>query len=369
MLGQRMMHHAEAIIRQWAIEVSEQTFYDRIASLSENYEHTFDYYLSAPVHYAGDPECKEDDDRDAVLDEMTRRYYELVDDLYLAVRHKRGINEEPGDYQMMRMEALEQLLEGCRDVDEDKAHQAMAHLILWLANFDTRIGYYPDIQDKVSELVGDSETMYMVLMSLVRDNNPKKMGEGLGEFFQHMVEILPDTGIFNLLVNSDEKREQMAKVYVGRRLNEQAFDGVLMGREDLINDPELHADYDLYNELYDDALAGYEAMIEAGTADDEAYFRAGWCALMVNELGKAEKYMLYRLRRKKPVVEDYLNYAHLCFVKGDKATAYEYYMEARKKAGSIRRFKETFCPDRRVLNDLGIPLQEIYLMEDRVSLI
>lgn len=418
MLSQRMLLHAENILRQWAIQVGRQEFFDRIASLSSRYDATFQYYLSTPVHYDGDPNCSIDDERDLMLDELTHEYYNLADDILTALALKegtfptmKGFDRESEESTMryfsfavpLQDEDLEWLEAECilgeredmmvrlvsalaanirQHVFSEKAvlclircaqgpcepiaYQAVAQLIMLLAYYDTRIDYYPAIQDAFRDLVADGERAFALLCAVLSDDQSRDAAPEIRELFRSTLEILPGTGVFSAICTTDEQRQEVARLYVNLGMNEQAFDMSLLGRSDIITDRELLADYYVYNELYDDALTEYQYLIDNGLATSRTYFRAGWCALMVGDLEHAEQYMIRRLREPKPTTEDYLNYGHLCFVKGDKATAYEYYIEARRKAGSLRRFKDTFCPDRKVLADMGLPLQEIYLMEDRL---
>lgn len=418
MLSQRMLSHAESIIRQWAIQLNRQEYYDRIASLSSRYDATFQYYLSTPVHYDGDPDCAVDDERDHILDELTQAYYDLTDTIYADLARKEGIFptiagfDTSSEDSMMRYfsfasplrdEDLAWLEQTCIEAEnedlcthlvsalaanvrqhvfsapavlslirialgpvEPVAYQATAQLIMLLAHYDTRIDFYPDIQQAFQDLVADSDRAFALLGAVISDDQHRTAAPEIRELFHSTLEILPSTGVFSAICTTDAQRQQVAELYVDLGMNEQAFDQVLMGRSDIITDRELRADYYLYNELYDEAFADYQHLIDVGVATDRTYFRAAWSALMIGDYAHAEQYMIYRLRLPAPVTEDYLNYGHLCFVRGDKATAYEYYLLARQNAGSLRHFKDTFCPDRKVLADMGIPLQEIYLMEDRL---
>lgn len=449
MLAQRMMRHAESVLRQWAQELARFDYFDRLSSLSQNYDYTFSYYLSTPVHYMGDPAGVIDDDRDSILSDLTRQYYLLADEMYASLLLKQGIaptlygfgannRESAINYfsrcVALRDEDIDWLVElsnqsdqpafailvisamaaGLRNVfqfnafralitiskadNQMVAEQAVAHLILLAAYYDVRLDFFPDLQDEISDLFHDSQRPLQVMCALIESSKPRQEvpdeelldslpeelydvleanRENIGEkinaeisqaqpFVTDIVTILPGTWVFTQIAAEDKTREFVAKLYVSIGRNEEAFEGVLMNRGDLIHDAELKADYALYNELYDEALTGYQALEEQGLSSPKIRFRIGWCALMTMDLELAEKYMVARLRESEPWVEDYLNYAHLCFIKGDKVSAFEYYREARTRAGSMKNFKATFCPDRRVLADMGIPLQEIYLMEDRL---
>ena len=66
----------------------------------------------------------------------------------------------------------------------------------------------------------------------------------------------------------------------------------------------------------------------------------------------------------KPI--DYINYAHCLLMRGDRMMAYENYKQARQLSGSLRDFYELFRPDRRQLVEHGVPLDDVYLIEDNL---
>lgn len=450
MLAQKMMRHADQVLRQWARQLQNFEYFDRLSSLNQNYDYTFSFYLATPVHYEGDPAGAMDDDRDTILSDMTRQYYQLTDEMYAdllllngRVPKMLGFGRDNRDSVLnyfsqcvrLRDEDLNWLLQIADEHDSSAlailatsamalnlrvngfqyeafrnlidlsmvsntivAEQALAQLILLCAVYDVRLDFYPELQEAIEQAVGEGERAFAALLAIVDSAKPKhdmlepEMIDALPEeiyqvldadadtieqkmdaemeraqpFINEIVNILPGTWVFGVIVTNDTQREQMAKIYAEQLRNEAAFEGILMGRQDLIHDPELRADYSLYNELYEEALEQYLAIEEKGYSSARIRFRIGWCALMVGDLEKAEQYMVARLREEHTWVEDYLNYAHLCFIKGDKVSAFEFYKQARERAGSAKRFKSTFCPDRRVLVDMGIPLQEVYLMEDRL---
>ena len=74
-LGERMIGHAMVIVRQWAYELGNELYTNRIDQLEQNYRYVFDYFLST-----------EDPDRDALLDKMTGEAYRLMDEVYAALR-------------------------------------------------------------------------------------------------------------------------------------------------------------------------------------------------------------------------------------------------------------------------------------------
>ena len=80
-LGERMIAHAMLVVRQWANELGDELYVGKIDQLEQNYRYVFDYFLST-----------EDPDRDALLDKMTGEAYRLMDEVYAALRLKRGLS-------------------------------------------------------------------------------------------------------------------------------------------------------------------------------------------------------------------------------------------------------------------------------------
>lgn len=356
MLAQRMLLHAESILRQWARELDESRYYDRLSSLNSNYNATFSHYLSTPIHFDGDPGSKDDDERDQILDSMTREYFVLTDDLFEALMLKRHMAYK-SDFR-----ELPENIANIKNDNRELATAAMAQTIMQLVHYDSRIIYFPEIRQSFLEAIGNREEAYFTLVAIVKSlplNHNK-------ELENEYIPALPQTWVYNQIVRTQPEREKLAWVYREVGFEEDAFNNVLMGRVDIVQDDELRADMAIYEDLYMEALEGYEALEQRGVNKPKITFRIGWCALLVADFEKAERYMVARLREKDPRPEDYLNYAHLCFLRGDKVTAFEYYREAKKQIGDIKTFKEAFCPDRKVLADLGIPLTEIYLMEDNL---
>ena len=46
--------------------------------------------------------------------------------------------------------------------------------------------------------------------------------------------------------------------------------------------------------------------------------------------------------------------------------AFENYLEARKRCSSAKEFYLFFRPDRRQLVDRGVPVEQVYLIEDQL---
>jgi hypothetical protein len=129
------------------------------------------------------------------------------------------------------------------------------------------------------------------------------------EYMQGIVGILPDTWIYSALIgDSAERAGQMAVIYLS------------VGRMDL---------------LWDNTET-------------------------------AAKWLLNQLREGSKSPVDYINYAHCMLLQGDRMMAYEYYHQARNLCKSAKEFFALYRPDRRALVDHGIPVEQVYLMEDQL---
>ena len=247
-------------------------------------------------------------------------------------------------------ESLLTLIEIVNAENQMVADQALASLILLLAQWDVRVDYFPQMQEAFVEKIGDGERAFLLMRSLIRASNksisemvesehitqediPTELQDMLGEdasgesvenmlsrlskmvpktehaYIQTVVELLPQTWVFDLIIGEDEQRE---------------------------------------------------------TAIDHIYLELGSMGFMWDNLDEAEDWLVNRLRSGNAKPQDYINYAHCCFLKGDKMMAFENYLEAKRLCKSTRTFFDLFRPDRKMLVEKGIPLEQVYLMEDHL---
>ena len=75
---------------------------------------------------------------------------------------------------------------------------------------------------------------------------------------------------------------------------------------------------------------------------------------------------LEKLRKGKGEALDYIYYAHCLLLKGDRLMAFENYKQARQMFNSVKEFYALFRPDRSALVDHGVPLEQVYLIEDQL---
>lgn len=389
-LTERMLNHAFVVLRQWAQELGFAPYVDRVHSLEDNYKQLFDYYL------VGD-----DPQRDTIHDQLTTEVYRLGDEMYSDMCLKQGKAPEMRGFDRTNIASITNYFSACVHLQEEDldwvveaandpeqasmgfvavaalsanlretfhedslltlidvidaenqmvADQALASLILLLAQWDVRIDYFPDMQKAFEQKIGDGERAFLLMRSLIRSSNksisqmvadehitkediPEELTEVLGEdaseqsvedllsrlsklipktenaYIQTIVELLPETWVFDLIVGEDEQREVVI---------------------------------------------------------DHLYLELGYMGFMWDNIDEAEEWLVDRLRSGLAKPKDYLNYGHCCFLKGDRMMAFENYLEAKRLCKGTRAFFDIFRPDRKILADKGIPLEQIYLMEDHL---
>lgn len=388
-LGERMIHHGTGILRQWAAELGMSVYTDRIEQLDQNYQRLFDYFLTV-----------DDANREQLLDEMTGNAYRIEDDIYADLRIKLGLSPEMHGFNgenpqsvlryfsscvhlqtedfdwlescmddpertmsvMLGVAALSSNLRECfseeammflinaiRSDNQEIASQALGTAILLLAHYDIRVDFFPNIQSNFLDAIGDGSVAFDTLAALVRstkinirdmmakgeintDDMPETIKQALGisendspaekiqaitawmpesenEYMAGLIDMFPGTWVYEAIVGDDPQRMlQMKMIYLS------------IGKMDLLwNQPEV-----------------------------------------------AEPWLAERLMEDNPKPIDYINYAHCCFLRGDRLMAYENYREARILCKTAKAFYALFRPDRHMLVEHGIPLEQVYLMEDQM---
>ena len=164
-----------------------------------------------------------------------------------------------------------------------------------------------DIPEELTEVLGEdaSEQSVEDLLSRLSKLIPKTENA----YIQTIVELLPETWVFDLIIGEDEQREVVI---------------------------------------------------------DQLYLELGYMGFMWDNIDEAEEWLVNRLRSGLAKPKDYLNYGHCCFLKGDRMMAFENYLEAKRLCKGTRAFFDLFRPDRKILVDKGVPLEQVYLMEDHL---
>ena len=389
-MTERMLNHAFVVLRQWATELGFAPYVDRIHSLEDNYKQLFDYYLIA-----------EDLDRDAIHDQLTTEVYRLADEMYADICLKQGkapemhgfdrtnissitnyfsscvhLQEEDYDWlveaandpeqssmgfvavaaltanlrEAFNEESLLTLIDVCDAENQVVADQALASLILLLAQWDVRVDFFPDMQEAFIQKIGDGERAYLLMRSLIRASN------------KSIKEVVDSEHI-----TPDDIPEELHDV-LGEEVSGESVEDMLSKLSKLIPKTEnayIQTVVELLPQTWVfDVIIGEDD--QRGIAMDRLYLELGSMGFMWDNLDEAEEWLVERLRSGKAKPKDYINYGHCCFLKGDKMMAYENYLEAKRQCNSVRTFFDLFRPDRKMLVEKGIPLEQVYLMEDHL---
>ena len=389
-MTERMLNHAFVVLRQWAQELGFSPYVDRIHSLEDNYKQLFDYYL------VGD-----DPQRDAIHDQLTTEVYRLGDEMYSDMCLKQGKAPEMHGFDRtsiasitnyftacvhLQEEDLDWIVEAANDpeqasmgfvavaalsanlreafnedslltlidvVDAENqivADQALASLILLLAQWDVRVDFFPQMQEAFVQKIGDGERAFLLMRSLIRSSN------------KSISEMVKDEHI-----TKDDIPEELNDV-LGEDASEQSVENLLSRLSKLI--PKTENEYiqtivELLPETWVfDLIIGEDEQREV--IIDHLYLELGYMGFMWDNLDEAEDWLVDRLRSGLAKPRDYVNYAHCCFLKGDRMMAFENYLEAKRQCKSTRAFFDLFRPDRKMLVEKGIPLEQVYLMEDHL---
>ena len=242
--------------------------------------------------------------------------------------------------------ALMTLIDGINDTNPVVAEQCLANAILLLVHYDVRIDFFPDLQKAFLDAIGDGTEAFETIAAMIRSTKmnlrdmiakqeinyedlPNELQDLLSmtgsendingiaswmpasekEYMSGLVQILPDTWVYSVLVGDDVERQQMMEICY-----------LSIGRMDLLWD---HTD-------------------------------------------RAEVWLRQRLRKGDADPLDYINYGHCLLLRGDRMMAYETYKQARQRCKSAREFFALFRPDRHQLVEHGIPVEIIYLIEDQM---
>lgn len=387
-LGERMVKHALAILRVWINELGENNPYEpSFADIQQEYEDLFRDWLVG-----------EDESSDELLNHLTGDTYRLADAVYASLRIQRGLSPLMQSFNRQNPQSVMHYFSSClrlRDDDVDwvkevmddssqasialmavaaiakclrenfserslgllidgihaanhvVAEQCLANAMLLLVHYDVRIDFFPELQQAFLEAIGDGEEAFATLCAMIRsskttlrdmlarkeisyDDLPEELRDLLSatgsandisgiaswvpssesEYMSGLIQILPDTWLCEVLVpeNDFERQRTLELTYLS------------VGKMDLV-----------------------------------------W-----NHLEVAEKWLLQRLRSDKATTMDYINYAHCLLLRGDRMMAFENYRQARSMCKSSKEFFALFRPDRRELVEHGLPIEQVYLMEDQL---
>lgn len=389
-LTERMLNHAFVVLRQWAQDLGFAPYVDRVHSLEDNYKQLFDYYL------VGD-----DPQRDAIHDQLTTEVYRLGDEMYSDMCLKQGKVPEMRGFDRTNIASITNYFSACVHLQEEDldwvveaandpeqasmgfvavaalsanlreafkedslltlidvidaenqmvADQALASLILLLAQWDVRVDFFPDMQKAFEEKIGDGERAFLLMRSLIRSSN-KSISQMVAD--EH--------------ITKDDIPEELTEV-LGEDASEQSVEDLLSRLSKLIPKTEnayIQTIVELLPETWVfDLIIGEDEQREV--VIDQLYLELGYMGFMWDNIDEAEEWLVNRLRSGLAKPKDYLNYGHCCFLKGDRMMAFENYLEAKRLCKGTRAFFDLFRPDRKILVDKGVPLEQVYLMEDHL---
>lgn len=386
-LGERMINHALVIVRQWVAELGASIYIGRIEHLEQNYQCIFDYYLST-----------DDPERENLLDQLTGDTFRLVDEVYADLRVKRGLSPEmhgfngdnpqsvmryfsscvhlqQEDFDWLRecfsdpsrsaialiaLTAVGQNLRECfsedalrcliEAIDSDNnviANQALATSILLLAHYDVRVDFFPELEDAFANVLGDGEHAFETMCALIRSSkaNLRDMLAS-GEI---STEDLPEP-LRDLLGMAGDDGNKLGEIVSWMPETENEY---MAGIVAILPDTWVYASI-----MGDDPMRLHKVQM--------LYLSIGKMDMLWEQTEEAEQWLVQRLCTDKATPIDYINYGHCCFLRGDRMMAYENYREARLRCKSAKSFFALFRPDRHYLVEHGIPLEQVYLMEDQL---
>lgn len=386
-LGERMLNHAFIILRQWVKELGFGNYQDRIATLEQNYRYVFDYYLTT-----------DDPDRDELLDKMTSEAYMIADEIYADIRLLRGVSPQmhgfnvdnpqsvmhyfaacvhlqEEDYRWFReviqdeerqatalvaiaalstslrecfsLESMMCMVEAAGSPSDIVAHQAMASLILLLAHYDVRIDFFPSLQDAFMTLIdGNTEHAFQILCSVIR---------------------AAKTNLRDLIASGEVSEDDLPEALrelIAQEGNDDGLQAIVSWMPDSERDYIVGIVSMLPQTWVFDVLVGEDA--DRQQEVNLLFLSNGHLERMLDSLPTAEQWLLERLRSQDASPTDYINYGHCCLLRGDRMMAYESYRQARTMCSSLKMFYSLFRPDRRMLVDCGVPVEQVYLIEDQL---
>ena len=91
-----------------------------------------------------------------------------------------------------------------------------------------------------------------------------------------------------------------------------------------------------------------------------------WCALVCDDFDAAIRYFNRLEEMNKTTELDWINIGHVHFIQGKRMNAYQSYRRSMMQMADLKKFLAAFRPDRPLLVEKGIRLDEVYLMEDQL---
>lgn len=385
-----MIEHAMTVIRAWLNELGEGHPYEAaFSSIQRRYNEVFRAWLGS-----------DDEHTDEELDALTGEAYQLADAAYADIRLTRGLSPDMHGYNRENPQSVMQYFGNCLRINEtdyqwlhevlrDDEHaaigliavgalvsnlrenfsipgmmalidgiyserevvseQCMAHLFTLLIHYDIRIDFFPQIQNAfikaLREIDEDGERAFEVLCALVRSVDYR--WTQLGEEHKDLLEQMPED-LRSMLSMIGGNHGTPVISWMPK--SEQEY---MQGLVQLLPDTWLYS-----------VIIADDPHRERLIAGD--YLMAGHMDMMWDKRDIAESFLRDKLRKGSDSPRDYINYGHCLLLKGDRIMAYENYKQARLLCKSSKEFLTYFRPDRGVLAEHGIPLEQVYLIEDQL---
>ena len=91
-----------------------------------------------------------------------------------------------------------------------------------------------------------------------------------------------------------------------------------------------------------------------------------WCAFVCDDFEAAIRYFKRLEETNTTNANDWINMGHIHFIQDKRMDAYQSYKRAMMQMADLKKFLAAFRPDRPLLVEKGIRLDEVYLMEDQL---
>lgn len=389
-LGERMIESALLIVRSWMNELGESNPYEEAhTAISTRYNELFTLWLTSD-----EAELEEQ------LNQLTGDLYQLSDSVYADIRIKRGLSPDMHGFnpestnsvlnyfthcvrfrdedlewfrdvlkddkqssialiavaalarnmrECFTIDGLMALIEGMDAENETVAEQCVANAVTLLVQYDIRIDFFPQIKEafvnKLMEMGDEGENVFVILCAVIHSTGK---GKTKPEDVKLTMEMLPEE--LQELMKSVGADESLGSVVQWMPNSESEY---LVGLMQVL--PQTW----LYEELVAGNAEREERLIR--TAIKAGYHDMMWIR---PEYSEQVYRSILRKGSKNPV--EYINYAHCLLLKGDRMMAFENYRIARNLCKNVKDFYALFRPDRGELVDRGIPLEQVYLIEDKL---
>jgi len=391
-LGERMIESALLILRSWMNELGENNPYEEAhTSIRKQYNEQFSLWLTS-----------DDEQIDELITQLTGDAYQLADAVYRDIRIKRGLSPDmhgfnqdsiqsvmnyflncvrlrPEDFEWLReamnddermimallalssltmnmrdcfsIEGMMLLIEGMNAESDFISNQCTSCILKLLIQYDIRIDYFKPIQDAFLEALHEQDDggnqVVNVMCALIEMTKKGLKGEhskelkSLADVPAALEEILKATDI-------NEEKNAIIQWYPSTEI--EFMEGLM----------QILPDTWVYHVLADDNPAIEEVLAQT-------MLKCGYREMLWAHPQAAEKIFRQKLRQKgKKTPLDYINYAHCLMLKGDRMMAFENYRQARSMCNNVKEFYSFFRPDRGDLVDHGVPVEQVYLIEDQL---